>query len=55
MLKAKRSRLSRDVAVPWPAIVAALALLLAALVGNILSKPAILSYFFLYVGVVGIV
>jgi len=55
LLKAKRGRLPREVEAPWPFAVAALLLLLAALVGNVLSKPDVLSCFFLYVGAVGAV
>jgi len=54
LLKAKRRRLPREVTAPWAFCIMALILLLCCLLANIINKPAILSYFFLYCSGVGL-
>ncbi|KAG5191738.1 amino acid permease-domain-containing protein [Tribonema minus] len=55
ILKFKRPKLPRDVTVSYAAIAIGLTFVLTAFVGNMISKPEILSYFSLYFIAVGLV
>ncbi len=53
LLKVKRPSLPREISVGWIHSIVGLLSVMAALLGNILSKPELLTYFFLYFFVVG--
>lgn len=53
LLKAKRPSLPREVSVSWPHALLGFISVLIALLGNILGKPQLLTYFFMYVLIVG--
>ena len=54
LLKVKRPSLPREVSVGWTHSIIGLLSVMAALLGNILSKPELLTYFFLYFCTVGV-
>jgi amino acid transporter len=53
LLKVKRPTLPREVSVGWIHSIVGLLSVVAALLGNVLSKPELLTYFFLYFFFVG--
>ena len=53
LLKVKRPSLPREISVGWIHSIIGLLSVMAALLGNILSKPELLTYFFLYFFIVG--
>ncbi|CAB9517319.1 Inherit from COG: amino acid [Seminavis robusta] len=54
ILKVKRPSLPREISVSWTHSIVGLIGVLIALMGNILGKPELLTYFFVYVLIVGL-
>lgn len=54
LLKVKRPSLPREISVGWIHSIIGLLSVVAALLGNVLSKPQLLTYFFLYFFIVGL-
>jgi amino acid transporter len=54
LLKVKRPTLPREITVSWTRSILGLTSVLIALMGNVLGKPELLTYFFVYVLVVGV-
>jgi hypothetical protein len=53
LLKVKRPSLPREISASWPQSVAGLVAVVIALLGNILGKPELLTYFFVYFLIIG--
>lgn len=54
LLKVKRPTLPREISVSWTQSILGLTSVLIALMGNVLGKPELLTYFFVYVLLVGV-
>jgi amino acid transporter len=54
LLKVKRPTLPRELSVSWTQSILGLASVVIALMGNVLGKPELLTYFFVYVLIVGV-